>query len=67
MSNVTQKTYYKWGDTQRNDFIQLLSNDIHLLYTICEENDSTDVTVKKNSEFITDRAADIFFKMCLKV
>ena len=63
-ANATQKTYYKWDDTQRNDFIQLLSNDIHLLYSICEENDSIDVTVTKFSEFITDRANQ-FFKKCV--
>ena len=43
-----------------------LENDIQLLYTICEEDTSIDVTVNKFSEFITDRANPFFQKCATK-
>ena len=62
-ANTINKIYYKWDDKYKNDFVHCLENDIQLLYSICEENVSIDVTVNKFSEFITDRA-NPFFQKC---
>ena len=54
------KTYYKWDDIHKNDFVHCLENDIQLLYTICEEDVLIDVTVNKFS----DDRANPFFQKC---
>ena len=49
-------------DKHKNDFVNCLQSDIQLLYNICEEDASIDVTVNKFSEFITGRANPFFQK-----
>ena len=56
------KTFYKWDDCHKNDFIYKLECDINLLYTICEEDSSIDATVEHFSDFITERANSLFQK-----
>ena len=62
ITNTVHKTFYKWDDCHKNDFIYKLESDINLLYTICEEDTSIDVTVEHFSDFITERANPLFQK-----
>ena len=40
ITNTVHKTFYKWDDCHKNDFIYTLERNINLLYTICEEDTS---------------------------
>ena len=46
-ANTMHRTFYKWDDSHKNDFIHCLEKDIRMLYAICEEDASIDETVNK--------------------
>ena len=62
--NDGQKYYtYKWNDNYRNDFIDSLRNDLHLLDQIVNSDYSVNETVELFSTFISSRAQP-FFEIC---
>ena len=61
-ANIGSKTYYKWDENLKDNYLFSLQNDIDILYTVCQEETSIDETVEIFSKFITDRASPIFQK-----
>ena len=50
------------GRKLKDNYVHSLQNDIDLLYTVCQEEASIDVTVEKFANFITERTNPLFQK-----
>ena len=48
------------NDEHKENFVNSLKNDVHLLHNIVQEDVSVDIIVGKFSNFVTDRA-NVFF------
>ena len=51
----------RWNDGHKENFVNSLKNDVHLLHNIVQEDVSVDIIVGKFSNFVTYRA-NVFFK-----
>ena len=60
------KDVYRWNENCKNEFVNILKNDVNLLQNIVAENESVDCIIDKFSSFVTDRA-NPFFKKVIKV
>ena len=70
------KDVYRWNENCKNEFVNILKNDVNLLQNIVAENESVDCIIDKFSSFVTDRANPFFqvdtsvvvlFVLCLGV
>lgn len=62
-ANTKYKCTYRWDENFKNEFVNSLKNDIHLLNNISEDNISIDCAVNQFSSFITERANPYFKKI----
>ena len=52
----------RWNDEHKENFVNNLKNDVHLLHNIVQEDISADIIVGKFSNIFTDKANVLFKK-----
>ena len=56
----------RWREEHKDEFVNSLKNDVHLLQNIVQQDSHVDIIVDNFSKFVTDRA-NLFFKKTSKV
>ena len=56
----------RWREEHKDEFVNSLKNDVHLLQNIVQQDSHVDIIVENFSKFVTDRA-NLLFKKTSKV